>query len=140
MSTSWVSAGSGQRVWCKLKLPHAVFMPLWQIAFSDSGGLHIYFFMKLCLVNNLRCVDSWKAAVTHDAGCFGGFWRVVCKTPAVACGDSVWLLVTEAHRVHRLTSTADHTLEKGHDALEMKDALLQCNSRGHSETAALIES
>lgn len=38
---------------------------------------------------------------------FGGLGKAAAETS----GDSVWLLVTEAHGIHRLASAADHPLQ-----------------------------
>ena len=44
---------------------------------------------------------------------FGAVCVVVGKAAAVTSGDSVCLLETEAHGVHRLASAADHPLQRG---------------------------
>lgn len=75
---------------------------------------YIYFFNKVVVsLTTLKCLDIEKNVDTHNAGCFGGFWWIVGKASTVACGDSVWFLVTEAHSIHRLTSVADYSLERG---------------------------
>lgn len=80
----------GHEDWHKLKLPHCF------------GASH----------DSLHSFVGHKGVHTHNAGCFGGVWGVVCKASAVARGDGVWFLVTEAHGIHRLTSIADYSLER----------------------------
>lgn len=45
--------------------------------------------------------------VTYYPWGFGGLGKAAAETS----GDSVWLLVTEAHGIHRLASAADHPLQ-----------------------------
>lgn len=54
------------------------------------------------------CEPKWA---TYNPWGFGALW-IVGKAATVTSGDCVWLLVTEAHGVHRLASAADDPLQR----------------------------
>lgn len=50
--------------------------------------------------------------LTYNPRGFGALCGIVGKAATVTSGDCVWLLVTEAHGVHRLASAADDPLQR----------------------------
>lgn len=70
--------------------------------------VEIYCILNVC-VRWASCQPKWA---TYNPWGFGALCGIVGKAATVTSGDCVWLLVTEAHGVHRLASAADDPLQR----------------------------
>lgn len=76
--------------------------------YSVSDGNILYPQCVIC-VKWASCEPKWA---TYNPWGFGALCGIVGKAATVTSGDCVWLLVTEAHGVHRLASAADDPLQR----------------------------
>ena len=67
-----------------------------------------HFVLNVC-TRLASCEPKWA---TYNPWGFGALSGIVGKAATVTSGDCVWLLVTEAHGVHRLASAADDPLQR----------------------------
>lgn len=93
----------------------------WSAAGKKEWGLEVRMWVFVhCAVNGRNtvinvCVGQASRepnCVTYNPWGFGALCGIVGKAATVTSGDCVWLLVTEAHGVHRLASAADDPLQR----------------------------
>ena len=78
--------------------------------------MFIYPLVKIHRILNVCGCVRWASCrpkrATYNPRGFGALCGIVGKAATVTSGDCVWLLVTEAHGVHRLASAADDPLQR----------------------------
>lgn len=80
------------------------------------------------------CEPKWA---TYNPWGFGALCGIVGKAATVTSGDCVWLLVTEAHGIHRLASAADDPLQRETRRHSQWIHFILCGNAAHWSTAEM---